>query len=430
MLANVPMSSSIGNHEGTGALFRKYFPYPYGTGRFYWSFDYGPAHFAVVDEYASYAPGSAQYTWLENDLRSSTKPWKFVYLHEPGWSAAGGHPNNADVQTYIQPLCERYGVPILFAGHNHYYARAVTYRSDNNAPLHHVTTGGGGAPLGTPISTEPNIVAASRSYHFCKINIVNNDELQFQAIDDGGAIIDQFTVKRTPATAISDLQAGNITSGSATITWTTNLSSSSTVEYGLHTGYGSTATGAGGVTGHSVSLTGLAPGATYHYRAISNGVASADNTFTTLARVDYAPTSAAPLLGSPKSGSYANLAANDGSYFSVNSTTGGTRQSDWYGAALVQYPAGVKRLTVTYDGKYSGTVKQILYLWDWSSSGWVLIDSRNIGTRDVTVARTLTIPANYISPAGEIRLRVYSSGGKKNYVCYGDFMQFTVETLP
>lgn len=204
------------------------------------------------------------------------------------------------------------------------------------------------------------------------------------------------------------------------------------MEYGISTAYGSTATGAGGVTGHSVSLTGLTPGAPYPYRAISDGVASAAATFTTLAKAVYAPTSATILSGSFGSGGYANLAADDGSYYSVKSMTGGTRQCDWYGAAVVMDPAGVARLTVTYDGKYSGTVAQKLYLWDWSSPspGWVLTDSRNVGTMDVTVARTLAIPANYISSGGEIRLRVYSSGGKKNYVCYGDFLQFIVESLP
>lgn len=325
MLANVPMLSSIGNHEGTGVLFKKYFPYPYGTGRFYWSFDYGPAHFAVVDQYdTSYGPGSAQYAWLQNDLSSSTKPWKFVYLHEPGWSAKGGHDNNTYVQQYIQPLCEQYGIPILFAGHNHYYARAVTYAPDH-APLHHITTGGGGAPLGAPIPTEPNIVAASGSYHFCKINIVNDNELRFEAVDVDGKVIDQFTINRTPEIIISNVRADSITSGSALITWTTNLTASSTVEYGPTATYGKTATGASGVTGHSVSLTGLNSGTIYHYRVISDGVASADYTFTTTGTItSYTPTDTAIETGSLLSGSSINLAANDKKYYGVNSSTSGT----------------------------------------------------------------------------------------------------------
>lgn len=191
MLATLPYQSCMGNHEGTGTLFQKYFPYPYVAGR-YWSFDYGPAHFVVVDQYTSYGPGSAQLTWIENDLAATTKPWKFVNLHEPGWSA-GGHENNTSVQNYIQPLCEQYGVSIVFAGHNHYYARAVVNG------VQHVTTGGGGAPLYTPNPGYPYVVTATKSHHFCAVEI-EGDVLDFKAITPAGVVIDSFTI--TPSVGI------------------------------------------------------------------------------------------------------------------------------------------------------------------------------------------------------------------------------------
>jgi hypothetical protein len=189
MLATIPYESCIGNHEGSGILFQKYFPYPFVSGRYY-SFDYGPAHFVVVDQYTSYTSGSAQLSWIENDLASTNKLWKFIYLHEPGWSA-GGHANNTSVQNYIQPLCVQYGVPILFAGHNHYYARAIV----NN--IQHVTSGGGGAPLYSPDPGYPNIVATAMANHFCKIEI-NDQILHFTAVKPTGEIIDSFTVVNQP----------------------------------------------------------------------------------------------------------------------------------------------------------------------------------------------------------------------------------------
>ncbi len=189
MLSEFPYLVCKGNHEKDGSLFKKYFPYPY-VNSFYWSFDYGPAHFVAVDQFTSYSPGSAQYQWLENDLANSKKPWKFIYLHEPGWSA-GGHGNEQDVQHYIQPLCEKYGVPIVFAGHNHYYARAVV----NN--IVHITTGGGGAPLYTPYSY-PNIVKTAKKHHYCKIEI-NGNKLHFGAYDIYGAIIDTFSIVQNPS---------------------------------------------------------------------------------------------------------------------------------------------------------------------------------------------------------------------------------------
>ena len=188
--ANMPINGCIGNHDGSGALFYKYFPYLYEPGGFYWSFDYGPAHITVIDQYVSYSPGSTQYKWLENDLASSTKKWKILVFHEPGWSA-GGHSNQTAVQDYIQPLAVEHGVDIIFAGHNHYYARAVV------DGIHHVTTGGGGAPLYEPNLTADKIVAATAAYHFCELNI-QGDNLFFSARDKNGGVIDFFQMAQTP----------------------------------------------------------------------------------------------------------------------------------------------------------------------------------------------------------------------------------------
>jgi len=186
MQANLPINGCKGNHEGSGALFKKYWPYPY-VSSFYLSFDYGPAHFAVVDQYTSYSTGSAQHTWLTNDLAWTDKEWKFIILHEPGYSA-GSHSDNTGVRNYIQPLCEMYGVDIVFAGHNHYYARC------NKNGVKHITTGGGGAPLYAP---NPNYSAyvetCTQAHHFCKIEI-DGRRLDFTAVKPDGTVIDAFSL--------------------------------------------------------------------------------------------------------------------------------------------------------------------------------------------------------------------------------------------
>ncbi|HDK36281.1 MAG TPA: T9SS type A sorting domain-containing protein, partial [Bacteroidetes bacterium] len=185
LLATLPYQGCIGNHEGSGVLYKKYFPYPYVSRR-YWSFDYGPAHFTVIDQYTSYSTGSAQYNWIEKDLASTKKLWKFLVFHEPGWSADGGHANNGSVQRYLQPLCEKYGVSIVFNGHNHYYSRAIV-----NGVVH-ITTGGG-APLYTPNKNYPHIVTVAKAHHFCKIEI-NDKLLTFAAVTTQGTVIDTFAL--------------------------------------------------------------------------------------------------------------------------------------------------------------------------------------------------------------------------------------------
>ena len=197
ILESVPYISARGNHDALGNLFQKYLPYPFQPGGCYWSFDYGPAHIAIVDQYVSYSTGSPQLVWLANDLAASTKTWKFIVLHQPGWTAtpagALGHVNNADVQNYIHPLCVSYGVSFVFAGHNHYYARAVV------DGVQHITTGGGGALTYDPVPGQPNVQTIDRSNHFCKIEITKNvttTTLNFTAVRSDGSVIESFDVTK------------------------------------------------------------------------------------------------------------------------------------------------------------------------------------------------------------------------------------------
>ena len=88
------------------------------------------------------------------------------------------------------------------------------------------------------------------------------------------------------APAISSIAAvpGSTT---ATITWTTDKVSDSTVLYGTTTAYGLTKTSSTSTASHSLALTGLTASTVYHYKVQSSasgatGV-SADQTFTTLA---------------------------------------------------------------------------------------------------------------------------------------------------
>lgn len=92
----------------------------------------------------------------------------------------------------------------------------------------------------------------------------------------------------TPPT-IGAVSSSGMTTGSATITWTTNESSTSQVEYGSTTAYGSmSALNTSGVTSHSVGVSGLAASTLYHFRvrstdASGNTAVSSDYTFSTTA---------------------------------------------------------------------------------------------------------------------------------------------------
>jgi peptidoglycan hydrolase-like protein with peptidoglycan-binding domain len=83
----------------------------------------------------------------------------------------------------------------------------------------------------------------------------------------------------TTPPSISTVSVFSITESGATVTWTTNESSTSSVQYGLTTAYGSTANSSG-TTSHSVTLTGLTPNTTYNYRITAKD--TANNTSTSV----------------------------------------------------------------------------------------------------------------------------------------------------
>jgi hypothetical protein len=85
---------------------------------------------------------------------------------------------------------------------------------------------------------------------------------------------------------LSSISAGTPTTTSVTITWSTDQPSNSQVVYGTTTSYGSASSSASLRTSHSIALTGLTPGVTYHYAVVSTDAqgytsTSNDQIFTT-----------------------------------------------------------------------------------------------------------------------------------------------------
>lgn len=89
----------------------------------------------------------------------------------------------------------------------------------------------------------------------------------------------------TTPPVISSVDAST-TETTAQVTWTTDEASDSVVRFGPTATYGSEVSGSTSTTDHSVILTGLEPGTTYHYAVSStdssaNTATSVDSTFTT-----------------------------------------------------------------------------------------------------------------------------------------------------
>jgi hypothetical protein len=103
-----------------------------------------------------------------------------------------------------------------------------------------------------------------------------------------------FSTSASSGPVISAVASSGITSTSAIITWTTDQPSSSQIEYGTTTGYGTLSQSNPVLaTSHSVTLTGLIPGTTYDFAALS---ANAGGTLATSANFTLATQSGPPVL--------------------------------------------------------------------------------------------------------------------------------------
>ncbi len=132
--------------------------------------------------------------------------------------------------------------------------------------------------------------------------------------------------------------------------------------------------------------------------------------------------SATVLKGSISTGDYTRLAISDDVKMSVSAgVTGGNYYTDWYGSVFLSHPP--LDLKVTYEGNFTISRTQTLYLWNWSTSAWDQFNTATVSTTDVTANYSPASFGNYVGPSREVRLRVKGddrAGG--SYTSRGDYL--------
>ncbi len=90
-----------------------------------YSFDYGNIHFAVFNTNDLLAASNAQLTWLKNDMNSTSKDWKIVFMHKSPYSLGkdGKWPDALYLQQSLAGVLDECNVDIVFSGHDHMYLR-------------------------------------------------------------------------------------------------------------------------------------------------------------------------------------------------------------------------------------------------------------------------------------------------------------------
>ena len=90
-----------------------------------YSFDYGNAHFAVLNTNDVLSVSNAQLEWLKNDLNSTDKDWKIVFMHKAPYSLGkdAKWPDALYLQDCLPPIMAECNVDMVFYGHDHQYIR-------------------------------------------------------------------------------------------------------------------------------------------------------------------------------------------------------------------------------------------------------------------------------------------------------------------
>ncbi len=279
---------------------------------------------------------------------------------------------------------------------------------------------------GTSFSDTGRAQYTTYSYTVSAYDAANNESAQ-------SASANATTWDGQAPTAPTGLSATAVSSTQINLSWTASTDNVAVTGYkvfrgGMQIGTSATTT---------YSDTTCLPNTTYSYTVSAYDARSNESAQSTAAGAttppgvtvkNYAPTAITLTRGTVTSGAVANLAANDASYLVISAATvGSTRYVDWYNSVTIaEAPASITKLTITFDGKLSVSRTQVLYLYNFVTSAWVQIDSRSVGTSDVTVIYTTATPSAYISSTGQIRLRQYVTRNSA-FTSSSDFSQFKVE---
>ncbi|MDX1372913.1 MAG: metallophosphoesterase, partial [Nitrososphaeraceae archaeon] len=135
------MKIAMGDHEysdtngGQYGLINQYLK-PFNLEKTYYSFDKNNVHVTIMDPYIDYKPGSAQYEFIEQDLKNTASnpyiDWTFVVESIPIYTAPSKHPGDSDIKDIYHPLFDKYGVDLVFSSDNHNYQRTYPLKYNNN----------------------------------------------------------------------------------------------------------------------------------------------------------------------------------------------------------------------------------------------------------------------------------------------------------
>lgn len=183
--SGVEFYASLGNHDVPAEQFYKPFNM---DGHRYYVLKKGNVRFFALD--TNYMDPD-QLKWLTEQLQSSTDDWKIAFFHHPLYSSAAAHGSSKELRDMLEPLFEKYGVQVVFSGHDHVYERIRPQKG-----ISYFTEGSSGQRrLGDVRGAAFTAKAFDSDCAFMLVEI-SGDDLFFQTISRTGQNVDSGTIVR------------------------------------------------------------------------------------------------------------------------------------------------------------------------------------------------------------------------------------------
>jgi predicted phosphodiesterase len=177
--AGVKFHAALGNHDDPNQRYYKPFNL---DGRRYRTFKEGHVRFFIID--SNYLDPE-QVSWLEKELADSDSEWKIAYFHHPLYTTARRGPE-VELRAILEPLFVKYGVDVVFTGHEHIYERFKPQRG-----IHHFTVGGAAKLRRGDTRRGPLTAAAFDTDRSFMIVEILDSKMFFQVISRAGRVVDE-----------------------------------------------------------------------------------------------------------------------------------------------------------------------------------------------------------------------------------------------
>jgi hypothetical protein len=136
-----------GNQEYySNGKFWSTFPMP-GSNNSWYSYNWGNAHFLVLDTELAFDPGTPQYDFAQSDLAANQgATFRIVVMQRPPYSSTSATSSSSFARAELVPLFEQYHVALVLSGNSHNYERSFPLKGGNPTAggVTYVVTGGGG----------------------------------------------------------------------------------------------------------------------------------------------------------------------------------------------------------------------------------------------------------------------------------------------